>query len=50
MYHPLPLNMMAGAEISLPTDFPHRAQVATGSSFMLCFNSNLYEQSWHRYS
>jgi hypothetical protein len=32
------------------TDFPHLEQAATGSSLMLCFNSNRYEQSWHRYS
>jgi hypothetical protein len=37
--------MMAGAEMIRLTDLPHLEQVATGSSLMLCFNSNVYEQS-----
>jgi hypothetical protein len=50
MYQPLPLNMMAGDEIRRCTGFPHRAQAVTGSSFMLCFTSNLYAQLSQKYS
>jgi hypothetical protein len=50
MYQPDPLNMIAGAEMILLTDLPHFAHVATASSFMLCLSSNVYEQSWQRYS
>lgn len=47
MYQPLPLNMIAGDEIRRRTGFPHRSQVAMGSSLMLCLTSNLYEQLSH---
>lgn len=50
MYQPDPLNMIAGAEIIRLTDLPHFEHVATASSFMLCLSSNVYEQSWQRYS
>jgi hypothetical protein len=39
MYHPLPLNMMAGAEINLVTGWPHRMQADTGTSLNRCFTS-----------
>lgn len=39
MYHPLPLNMMAGGEISLVTGCPHRVHSLIGSSLILCFTS-----------
>jgi len=42
--------MIAGDEINRVTDFPHRSQVATGSSLMLCFRSNRYAQPSHTYS
>lgn len=50
MYQPDPLNMMAGADMIRLTGFPHFVQAATASSFMLCFSSKVYEQSWQRYS
>jgi hypothetical protein len=39
MYHPLPLNMMAGGEINFMTVLPQRVHSVMGSSLMLCFTS-----------
>lgn len=50
MYHPLPLNMMAGGEISFVTSLPHRTHSLMGSSLMLCFTSNRCAQLLQRYS
>ena len=50
MYHPLPLNMMAGEEINLVTSLPQRGQSLMGSSLILCFSSNRWVQLVHWYS
>ncbi len=36
MYHPLPLNMMAGGEMTLLTLLPQRLQVVSGGSLTFC--------------
>lgn len=47
MYHPLPLNMMAGEEINFVTSLPQRGHSLMGSSLMLCFSSNRWAQPVH---
>lgn len=40
MYQPLPLNMIAGAEITFVTASPQRIQLETGGSENFCLTSN----------
>ena len=44
MYHPVPLNWMAGEEIRLTTGAPHLGHFSGGLSLALCSTSHT---SWH---
>jgi len=50
MYHPLPLNMIAGDEMSFLTALPHLLQATTGGSLSFCRTSKRLLQESHAYS